>query len=141
MLAGDGSDADAWDEDADEVEGVGGGDGDFMLAVAGARGAEGFDRFWEGKLLSAEARDETSATDFAAGLKTAEDVEEIAPLGSVRFTLQEITEEDAVAAEEHGGGGFKRRVKLTSLGDGGGLALCGRGPGKRSFRGLEVFTE
>ena len=106
MLAGDGGDADAGDENADKVEGVGGGDGDFMLAVAGARGAEGFDRFWEGELLSTEAGDETSATDFAAGFKTAEDVEEIAPLGSVRFTLQEITEEDAVAAEEHGGGGF-----------------------------------
>ena len=97
FAAGDGGDAVARDDDADEVEWVGGGDGDEVGRVAGTGGAEGLDCFGEGELFAAEAGDEAAAADFAAGFEAAEDVEEFAPLGGVGFAGEKVAEEDSVA--------------------------------------------
>ena len=119
LLAGDGGDAVAGDDDSGEVHGVGGGDGDDGGAVAGAGGAEGFDGLGEGVLFAAEAGDEAAAANLAAGFETAEDVEEIAPFGGVGFAGEEVAEEDAVAGEELAGEGFEGGVGAAGLFDGG----------------------
>ena len=118
LFAGDGWDAVAGDDDADEVDWVGGGKGDDGGTVAGAGGAEGFDSFEEGVLLAAEAGEEAAATDFAAGFEAAQDVEEVAPFGGVGFTGEEVAKEDAVTGEEHFGGGFEGGVGAAGLFDG-----------------------
>jgi len=106
LLAGDGGNAVAGDDDAGKVHGVGSRDGDDGGAVAGAGGAEGFDGLGESVLLAAEAGEEAAAADLAAGFETAEDVEEVAPSGSVGFAGEEVAEEDAVTGEELAGEGF-----------------------------------
>jgi len=130
LFAGDGGDSFAGKDDADEVERVGGGDVDDGGTLARAGGAEGFDGFRECELLAAEAGDEASAADFAAGFEAAEDVEEIAPLRGVGFADEEIAEEDAVAGEEHAGGGLEGGIDAAGAGDGGllgGFGWDGRG--------------
>ena len=118
LFAGDGGDAVAGDDDAGEVDGVGGGYGDDGGAVAVTGGAEGVDGFGEGVLFAAEAGDEAAAADLAAGFEAAEDVEEIAPLGGVGLAGEEIAEEDAVAGEEKAGEGFEGGVGAAGLSDG-----------------------
>ena len=73
MPAGDGWGAVAGDEDADQVEGVGGGDG-YEFAAEGelAGGAEGFDGGREGELFADEAVYEAAAPDFAAVFEATE---------------------------------------------------------------------
>ncbi len=107
LFAGDGGDAVAGDDDAGEVDGVGGGYGDDGGAVAAAGGAEGFDGFGEGVLLAAEAGDEAAAADLAAGFEAAEDAEEIAPFGGVGFAGEEVAEEDC----RSGRGACGRRIR------------------------------
>jgi hypothetical protein len=118
LLAGDGGDAVAGDDDAGEVHGIGGGDGNDGGAVAGASSAQGFDGFGESVLFAAEAGEEAAAADLAAGFETAENVEEVAPSGGVRFAGEEIAKEDAVAGEELAGEGFESGVGAAGLLDG-----------------------
>ena len=108
----------------DEVHGVGGGDLDFNVGgFAAAGGAEAFDGLREGELLAAEAGDEAASTDLAAGFEAAEDAEEVAPFGGVRFAGEEVAEEDAVAVQEHAGGGFEGGVECGGLAA---MACCWR---------------
>ncbi len=79
LFAGDGGDAFAGDDDADEVNGVGSGYGDDMLAVTVAGGTERVRGFGQGELFTAEAGDEPAATNFTTVFEAAEDGEEIAP--------------------------------------------------------------
>ena len=118
LLAGDGGNAVAGDDDAGEIHGVGGGDGDDGGAVAGAGGAERFDGFGKGVLFAAETGDEAAAANLAAGFETAEDVEEVAPSGGVRFAGEEVAEEDAVAGEELASEGFEGGVGAAGPLDG-----------------------
>ena len=104
MAAGDGSGAHAGNDDADEIHGIGSGDGDLMGTGTAAGVAEGVDGFGEGELLAVEAGDEAASADLTPGFEPAEDVEEIAPFGGVGLALEEVAEEDAVAAEKHAGG-------------------------------------
>jgi hypothetical protein len=115
LFARDGGDTVARDDDAGEVHGVGGGDGDDGGAVAGAGGTEGFDGLGEGILFAAEAGDEATAADLAAGFETAEDVEEVAPFGGVGLAGEEVAEEDAVAGEELAGEGFEGCIGSAGL--------------------------
>ena len=128
LLAGDGGDAVAGDDDADEVGGIGGGYGDDGSAVAVAGGAEGVDGLGEGELLSAKAGDEASAAEFATGFETPEDAEEIAPAGSVGLAGEEVAEEDAVTCKEHASRGFEGGVGAAGVGDGDGASFCGSHP-------------
>jgi hypothetical protein len=125
LLARDCGDAVAGDDDAGEVHGIGSGDRDDGGAVAGAGGAEGFDGFGESVLFAAEAGDEAAAADFAAGLETAEDIEEVAPFGGVGFAGEEVAEEDSVAGEELAGEGFESGVGLLRAQDSGLGRACG----------------
>jgi len=117
FAAGDGGDAVAGEDDADEVERVGGGYGDEVGGFAGAGRAERLDCFGEGELLAAEAGDEATATNFAAGFETAEDVEKLAPFWGVGFAGEEVAEEDPVAGQELAGEGFEGGVGLAGAGD------------------------
>ena len=121
--AGDGGDAVSGDEDAGEVERVGGGDGDRGFVgtggVLGAGLAKAVDSFGEGVLFAEGAGDETAAADLAAGFETTEDGEKVAPPGGVGFAGEELAEEDAVAAEEDAGVGVEGGVGLFGEGDGG----------------------
>lgn len=121
--AGDGGDSGAGDEDAGEVERVGGGDGDGGFGRSGgalvAGLAEAVDGFREGVLLAEGAGDEAAAADLAAGFEAAEDGEEVAPLGGVGFAGEELAEEDAVAAEEDARVGVEGSVELLGGCDGG----------------------
>ena len=120
--AGDGGDAVAGDEDAGEVQRIGGSDDDrgFRCAggMLGSGLAEGVCGFGEGVLLAEGAGDEAAAANLAAGFETAEDGEEVAPLGGVGFAGEEFAEEDTVAAEEDAGVGVERGVGLFGGGDG-----------------------
>jgi hypothetical protein len=102
-------------DDTREVEGIGRGYRNNVLGLASASGAERFDGLREGVLFAAEAGEEAAAADLAARFKTAEDVEEIAPPGGVRFADEEIAEENAVAGEEHLCGGFEGAIGLPRL--------------------------
>jgi hypothetical protein len=119
FATGDGRDALAGKNDADEVERVGSGDGDLLSRRLIAGRVQGCDGFGEGKLLTSEAGDEAAAADLAAGFEAAEDVEEVAPPGGVGFAGEEVAEEDAVAGEELAGKGFEGSVGAAGAGDGG----------------------
>ena len=95
LVARDGRDAVARNDDADEVHGIGGGDGDDGGAVAAARDAERLHGFGERVLLASEAREEAAAADLAASFEAAEDVEKVAPFGSVGFAGECVSEEDS----------------------------------------------
>jgi len=125
LFSGDGWDAVAGDDDAGKVNGIRSSQSDDGEAVASAGGAEGFDGCGEGVLLAAEAREEAAATDFAAGLQAAEDVEEVAPFWGVGLAGEQVAEEDAVAGEEHAGEGFEGCIGAAGLLDGllGGLEM------------------
>jgi len=120
LLAGDGGDAVAGDDDTGEVHGIGSGYRDDGGTVAGAGGAERFDGFGESVLFAAKAREEAAAADFAASFKTAKDVEEIAPFGGVGFAREKVAEENAVPGEELAGERFEGSVGAAGLLD------CGR---------------
>jgi hypothetical protein len=117
LLAGDGGDAVAGDDDAGEVHGIGGRDGDDGGADAGAGGAQRFDSFGKSVLFAGEAGEKAAAADLAAGFETAEDVEEVAPSGGVGFAGEKVAEEDAVAGEELAGEGFESGVGLLRTQD------------------------
>jgi hypothetical protein len=119
LFAGDGGDAVAGDDDAGEVHGIGGRDGDDGGADASAGGAEGFDGLGESVLFAAEAGEEAAAADLAAGFETAEDVEEVAPSGGVGLAGEKVAEEDAVTGEELAGEGFESGVGLLRTQDSG----------------------
>lgn len=122
FAAGDGGDAVAGDQDAGEVEGVGGGYiyGELVGSggVLGAGFAEGVDGFGEGILLAEGAGDEAATADLAAGFEATEDGEEIAPFGGVGLAGEELAEEHAVAAEEDAGVGVECSDGLFGRGDG-----------------------
>jgi hypothetical protein len=118
LFAGDGGDAVARDNDADQIHGVGCGDGDDSGAVASTGRAEGLDGFRKGELFPAESGDEAAAADLASSFEAAENVEEIAPFGRVGFAGEEVTEEYPVAGEELAGEGFEGGVGTTGLLDG-----------------------
>jgi hypothetical protein len=115
LFARDGWDAVSGDDYAGEIDGICGSQGDDGGAVASAGGAEGFDGFGEGVLLAAEAGEETAAANFATGFEPAEDVEEIAPFGSVGLAGEEVAEEDAVTVQKHAGGGFEGCISVAGL--------------------------
>ena len=113
MAAGDAGDSFARDDDAGEVHGVGGGDLDLYVRGLVSGGAEAFDCLGESELFAREAGDEAASAGFATGFEAAEDVEEVAPFGGVGLSGEEIAEEDAVAGEEHAGGGFVGGVECA----------------------------
>jgi len=115
LLAGHGRDAVAGDDDGDEVHGVGGGDGDDGGAFAAARGSERFHGFWKRVLLARETGEEAAAANLAAGFETAEDVEEVAPLGGVGFAGEQVAEEDAIASKELASEGLEGSVGAACL--------------------------
>ena len=119
LFAGDGGDAVAGDDDSDEVHGVGGGYGDDGVQSRVREARRDSTACGQGELLAAEAGDEAAAADLAAGFEAAEDAEEIAPFGGVGLAGEEVAEEDAVAVEEHAGGGFEGCVGAAGLFDGG----------------------
>src|SRR6185369_1954248 len=81
----------AWNQDADEVQGVGSRhDRGFGGVVAAADGAEGFDGFGERELLADEAGDEAAAADLAARLEGAKGAEEDAPRWHARLAGEEL---------------------------------------------------
>ena len=133
----------AGNEDAGEVEGVGGGDGDGC--VVGARGelfaggAEAFYGFGQAVLLAEGSGDEAAAADFAAGFEAAEDGDEVAPFGGVGLAGEELAEEDAVAAEEDAGVGVEGGFVLSGSRDGCGVG--GRGVGVLRGRRCGVAEE
>jgi hypothetical protein len=135
LFAGNCGDAVAGDDDTGQVHGVCSGDRDDGGTVPGAGGAEGFDGFGESVLFAAEAGEEPSAADLAAGFETAEDVEEVAPFGGIGFAGEEIAEEHAVAGEELAGEGFESGVGAAGFGDGG-LGFFGRGRSAVSLRSI-----
>src|ERR1700687_3958746 len=96
LLARDGWDAVAGDDDACEIDGIGGGYGDDGGALAVAGGAERLAGRRKGELLAAEAGDEAAAADLAAGFEAAKDAEEIAPAGGVGLAGEDVAEDDAV---------------------------------------------
>ena len=120
--AGDGGDAVAGDQDAGEIQWVGGGYDDCGFGGAGgllgAGLAERVAGFGQGILLAERAADEAAAANLAAGFETAEDGEKVAPLGGVGFAGEELAEEDAVAAEKDAGMGVEGSVGLLGGGDG-----------------------
>ncbi len=142
LLAGDGGDALAGDDDADEVDGVGGSYGDDVGGVVVTCSAYGFYGLGKSELLAAEAGDEAAATDFSAGFETTEDAEEIAPFRGVRLANEEVAEEDAVTGEEHSGCGFQGLVRAASLSDYCGLSLLtlrgGVGCNSNADRGVGI---
>lgn len=69
-----GWDAVARNDDTDKIDGICGSQEDDGGTVASACGAEGFDGFGEGVLLTSEARNEAATADLAACFKTSEDV-------------------------------------------------------------------
>src|SRR5882757_9172821 len=106
----------AGDNDADEVDGIGCGNGHssgggILLArvrskrLSGfARVAQGFDGLRESELLALEAGNESAAADDAAGLKTAKHAKQLAPAGHGGFALHEIAKDNAVTPEKDEGG-------------------------------------
>jgi hypothetical protein len=135
LFAWDSGDTVARDDDAGEVHGVGGRDGDDGGAVAGAGGSERLHGFGKSVLLAAETGDETAAANLAAGFETAEDVEEVAPFGGVGFAGEEVTEEDAVTGEELAGEGLESGVGAAGLFDRD-LSFFGRGRSAVSLRSI-----
>ena len=115
LFAGDCRNAIARDDDAGEVHGIGGRYWNDGGTVAGAGGAEGFDSLGERELLAAKAREETAATDLATSFETTEHAEQVAPFGGVGFSCEEVTEEDAVTAEELSGEGFEGGIHAAGL--------------------------
>jgi hypothetical protein len=122
--AGDSGDAVSGDENAGEVERVGGGyrDRGFVGAggLLGAGFAEAVRSFGESILLAEGSGDEAAAADLASGFEAAEDGEQVAPLGGVGFAGEEFAEEDAVTAEQDAGVRVYGCVGLFGCGDGGG---------------------
>jgi hypothetical protein len=129
LFARDGGDAFAGDDNSGEVHGIGGSYWDDGGAEAVAGGAERFDGFREGVLFPTEAGEKAAAADLAACFETAEDIEEIAPAGSVRLACDDVAEEDAVAGEEHPGRRFKSLIGAAGVLDGllGDLGFVGLG--------------
>ena len=104
LLTGKRGNAVAREDDSDQVARVCSGDGDELLAIAGARFAEGVCGFGEGELLPAEAGDEAATAEFATVFEATQDGEEITPAGGVGLAGEEVAEEHAVAEEEDAGG-------------------------------------
>jgi len=100
LLAGDSGDPLAKYNNASKVGWVGGGDCNDGGAFAGTCFTEGFDRFGQSVLFAGEARDEAATSNLAAGLKTAENIEQIAPFRSIGFAGEEVAEEDSIPVEE-----------------------------------------
>src|SRR6266567_3027808 len=90
FFAGDCRDPLAGDQDAEEVERVGGGDGDKVGGFVRARSAKRFDRLREGELFAAEAVHEAAPTDLATSLQAAEKSKKFAPFWRVRFAGEQI---------------------------------------------------
>jgi hypothetical protein len=57
-------------------------------------------------LFPSESRNEAPPADFATTLETAKNIEEIAPLGGVRFTREQVAEQDSITSEELAGERF-----------------------------------
>ena len=125
LFAGNGGGAVARNDDSGQIDGVSGGYRDDGVAVAGAGGTERVNGLRKGELLAPEAGDEATATNLSPSFEAAEDAEQVAPFGSVRLAGEEISEEDAIAREEHAGRGFVSGVGAASLLDcgGGGVGL------------------
>lgn len=104
----EGADAGAGEEDAGEVERVGGGwfEGGEGFRMFAADLAEEVEGFGARKLLAGEAIDEAAAADGSLGLHAAEDGEEVAPRGSDGLAGEEIAEDDAPSQEQLPGNGF-----------------------------------
>lgn len=117
MFARDSGYTIAGDDDTGEIDGIGGSDRDDGGAFAGASGPKGFYSFGERVLFATKAGYKAAAADLSARFETAQDVEEIAPFGSVGFPGEEIAEEDSVASEELAGEGLEGAVGAASLFD------------------------
>lgn len=115
LSAGNGGHTIAGNDDADQIDGVSGGDRDDGSAVADTGGAKGLQGFRKGVLLAAEAGEETATTNLAACFEAAKNVQEIAPFRSVGFAGEEVAEENSIASEKLTRKGFQRGVGAAGL--------------------------
>src|SRR5258706_2265584 len=90
-------------EDAGEVEGIGGGDGEGTEGAAAADRAEEGDGIGDRVLLPVESRDEAAAADVAAELQAAVVAHEVAPGDGDALADEDAAEDDPPAVEEAGG--------------------------------------
>lgn len=115
----EGADARAGEEDAGEVERIGG---------SGIEGGEGFrqfapnpaeeiESFGARKLFAGEARDEAAAADGSPRFHAAQDGEQVAPGGSDGFAGEQIAKDDAPAQEQLAGDGLRAFGEGESSGD------------------------
>src|SRR5579875_85463 len=101
-LAGHGRDAIAGQEDADQVERVGGGKRHHLAArLALSGGAQALDGDGQSELLAEKAADEATAADLPPIFHAAEGHQELPPSRQVRLPGQQITKDDPVAPEKH----------------------------------------
>ena len=103
-------------ENPDQIQWIGGGKCDYFsgrLQIAGC--AQRFHRNWQTKLLSQKSVHETAAANFAAVLQTAKCHLQLAPLGEVSFSWQQIAEDHPIALKQHPAGGFDRAIALERL--------------------------
>src|SRR5581483_2377915 len=69
-------------------------------SVLTAHGTQRLNRRWQGKLLTDESLDESTAPNLAAGLQAAHGGEQLAPGWQRMLAGQQIAEDDAVSAQE-----------------------------------------
>ena len=98
--------------------------------------AKGVGGFGKGVLLAGDAVDEAATADLAAGFEATEDGGEVAPPGGVGLASEEVAEEDAVAGEEHAGGGLHRGIVEVSAFDAGFGGVGGGIFGVRGYGGV-----
>src|SRR5229473_287770 len=88
-------------EDAREVQRVAGGERDALFAALFdlAHRAQRIDRFRQRELLARESLREAATADLAARLLAAVDLEQLAPRRRTGLALEQVAEDDAVAAQ------------------------------------------
>src|SRR5207247_2514619 len=72
--------------------------------------AQQTDRFGQSELLAAHSTDEMAASNFPARLQPAIHAAQLKPGNVQRFTFQQSSEQDAVAAQQHSRVSFSRLV-------------------------------
>jgi hypothetical protein len=88
-------------DDPGEIERIRGAEPDELpAAVKPPNGPELSHGFGQRELLAGHSRDEASTPDFASGLESPEDHQEIAPGGRARFASEEAFEDDTVATKQ-----------------------------------------
>lgn len=107
-LTGIGGDSFAWNDNADQIQRVGGRERDeFARQGLVALRTQRVYGHAQSKLLSEETADETAAANFAAILKAAQSDQELPPVGEIGFAREEFAKDNSVAAKKHPASGFE----------------------------------